>query len=480
MEHWKEILEKKEWQNLKHRDDIMPALKISYDYLPFHLKKCFSYCALFPEDHRFDSSELARFWDAIGLIDTSGQTDSAQDLGSNYLKELIDNGFVIKQGDGWSQYYILHDLLHELCNSISAQECVSISFSGFEADKIPLSVRHISVIVQDKCFENLEEEMDKLKRRIDIRNLRSLMILQGNQRNKTYRNDKHVSFLKDTFNEIKNLRVLFIDLKSQELESLLHNFSKLIHLRYLHIEFSGYVSSVVSRFYHLNYLFLMNNSLTSLYPNDSMPVPKDFNRLINLRHLCAPSEFHSNIPGVGKLQCLEELNAFCVKKESVGFELAELGKLKKLRGRLIVHNLEKVRTKEEAEEAKLKNKCNLNELSLDFDRGQQPAIGHEHDVIDGLQPHPSLEVLRIFNHSGPTGPSWLTRDICVTTLECLYLSGVSWDILPPFGRLPLLKSLSLFEIGGLRQLRLDSGGLTDISFKHLEKIILCKIPDLVE
>ncbi|GJM90795.1 hypothetical protein PR202_ga07108 [Eleusine coracana subsp. coracana] len=179
-------------------------------------------------------------------------------------------------------------------------------------------------------------------------------------------------------------------------------------------------------------------------------------------------------------QCLEELNAFCVKKESVGFELAELGKLKKLRGRLIVHNLEKVRTKEEAEEAKLKNKCNLNELSLDFDRGQQPAIGHEHDVIDGLQPHPSLEVLRIFNHSGPTGPSWLTRDICVTTLECLYLSGVSWDILPPFGRLPLLKSLSLFEIGGLRQLRLDSGGLTDISFKHLEKIILCKIPDLVE
>jgi hypothetical protein len=74
-EHWIGILNNKEWKNLAGRgDNIMPALKISYDYLPFRLKKCFSYCALFPEDHRFHISELTRFWDAIGILDTSGQT----------------------------------------------------------------------------------------------------------------------------------------------------------------------------------------------------------------------------------------------------------------------------------------------------------------------------------------------------------------------------------------------------------------------
>jgi hypothetical protein len=89
-EHWIGILNKKEWENLKDCDDnIMPALKISYDYLPFRQKKCFSYCALFPEDHKFYISELTRFWDAIGILDTSGQTKSAEDL----VDGLVDNGF---------------------------------------------------------------------------------------------------------------------------------------------------------------------------------------------------------------------------------------------------------------------------------------------------------------------------------------------------------------------------------------------------
>ncbi|CAM0942734.1 unnamed protein product [Alopecurus aequalis] len=52
-EYWMGVLEKDEWQNIKNEDDIMPSLKISYDYLPFHLKKCFSYCSLFPEDQSF-------------------------------------------------------------------------------------------------------------------------------------------------------------------------------------------------------------------------------------------------------------------------------------------------------------------------------------------------------------------------------------------------------------------------------------------
>ncbi|TVU33345.1 hypothetical protein EJB05_25156, partial [Eragrostis curvula] len=482
-EHWMEIVEKKEWKNQNDNDDIMPALKISYDYLPFHLKKCFSYCALFPEDYKFNSPELIRFWDAIGIIDTSGQTNSVEDLGSKYLKELVDNGFLIKKDDDRSEYYMLHDLLHELAQCVSKKECASISFSGFIADDVPLSVRHISVTTQEHFSENIDEEMDKLKRRIGIGNLRSLMILpsyrhpRNRNRITTYGSVKHARILKDTFDEIKNLRVLFIYLNPSE--SLPLNFSKLIHLRYLKFEIIGSISllpSAISRFYHLNYCFLWNRPKYFFRKVDT-PVPKNFNHLINLRHLHASSEFHSNIPGVGKMQCLEVLHAFCVKKKNVGFELAELGKLRNLRGHLEICDLQKVKTKEEAEEANLKNKCSLEGLTLVYDIGQ-PTTGH--DVIDGLQPHPSLRNLAIHNHGGPTGPSWLSRDICVTSLECLSLSGISWDTLPPFGRLPLLKSLRLCNVGGLRQFQLDSGGLTDGSFKHLKTIVLSEMQDLVE
>jgi hypothetical protein len=94
--------------------------------------------------------------------------------------------------------------------------------------------------------------------------------------------------------------------------------------------------------------------------------------------------------------------------------------------------------------------------------------------------HPSLRGLAINGHSGTNGPSWLCRDICVTSLESLSLSRISWDVLPPFGRLPLLRSLKLSEIHGLRRFRLDCAGVSDGSFRHLEEISFVVMPDLVE
>lgn len=50
LDHWRRVLASKEWELQTGHNDIMPALKLSYVYLPFHLQKCFSYCGLFPHD----------------------------------------------------------------------------------------------------------------------------------------------------------------------------------------------------------------------------------------------------------------------------------------------------------------------------------------------------------------------------------------------------------------------------------------------
>jgi hypothetical protein len=68
LDHWTIILESKEWELQTNDNDIMPALKLSYDYLPFHLKQCFSYCALFPDDHEFGSSEFNSLLDRTRYI----------------------------------------------------------------------------------------------------------------------------------------------------------------------------------------------------------------------------------------------------------------------------------------------------------------------------------------------------------------------------------------------------------------------------
>ncbi|GJN01682.1 hypothetical protein PR202_ga18963 [Eleusine coracana subsp. coracana] len=133
----------------------MPALKLSYDYLPFHLQQCFSYCALFPEDYEFHSNELIHLWIGLGIINSSDQNKRIEDVGLSYLDDLLNHGFFKKnERDGGYPYYVLHDLLHELALKVSSYECLSIYSHNVRSINIPPSVRHLSVIVDDRDVED--------------------------------------------------------------------------------------------------------------------------------------------------------------------------------------------------------------------------------------------------------------------------------------------------------------------------------------
>uniref|UniRef100_A0ACD5ZT17 Uncharacterized protein n=1 Tax=Avena sativa TaxID=4498 RepID=A0ACD5ZT17_AVESA len=459
-EHWNGVLEKDEWLKQQNDCDIMPSLKISYDYLPFDLKKCFSYFGLFPEDHRFYNSEMDRLFAAIGIADFTNQVDR------NYLEELVDNGFLMKGGYDGSEYYVLHDLMHELCQSVSAQECLNISDLDFRADDIPQSVRHLSITIENRYDANFEVEMSKLGGRIDIANLRTLMILREYE-------ERISKLLKDCFKEINSLRALLIVVDSPE--SFPHKFSKLIHLQYLKISSSDNecemsLPSTLSRFYHLKFLDLDDWQ-------GSSDLPEDFSHLENLHDFCASREIHSNIRNVGKMKHLQKLKEFHVKKESMGFELREVGALTELEGKLIICGLEHVATKEEATAAKLKLKRNLKELKLVWGRDQSTV---DDDILDALQPHSNLRVLTIANHGGTIGPSWLSLDIWLTSLETLTLDSVSWSTLPPLGKLPNLKVLNLERNSGMRQFGPQYGGAPGKCFMRLKTVRFHEMPELAE
>lgn len=457
-EYWMGILEKNEWQHAKNDDDILPSLRISYNYLPFHLQRCFFYCTLFPEDYKFyDSEKTTNFWIAMGIVDPNCQNDK------NYLEELVENGFLLKDSDGEGEYYVMHDLLHELSRDVSSQECLNISSLSFRVNDIPQSIQHLSITVKDtKYDESFGQEICKLKSVINIGNLRTLMVFGSHD----------TEILRDAFEGIRSLRVLFLPSFPKDLPK---SFSNLIHLQYLKLmppideRYSHYSPRTLPRFYHLKFLDIYGWRRNIFFP-------KNISCLVSLRHICSSKELHSSIPEVGKMKWLQELREFHVKKESAGFELSQLGGLTEL-GQLAICNLETVASKKEANDAKLKNKRNLKELILVWGTGQQIT---DSDVLEGLQPPPNLRKLSIIDYGFAAGPSWLCSDISIKRLESLHLEGISWDTLPPFEQLPHLTNLKLENIAGMRVFGPGFGGLTETSFMHLKTIKVDYMPELVE
>jgi hypothetical protein len=60
---WKHVRDNEIWNLEQKEGGILPALQLSYNQLPFHLKQCFAYCSVFPKDYQFSNFELIQSLD---------------------------------------------------------------------------------------------------------------------------------------------------------------------------------------------------------------------------------------------------------------------------------------------------------------------------------------------------------------------------------------------------------------------------------
>ncbi|VAH39711.1 unnamed protein product [Triticum turgidum subsp. durum] len=155
-----------------------------------------------------------------------------------------------------------------------------------------------------------------------------------------------------------------------------------------------------------------------------------------------------------------------VNKKSEGFEPKQLEHLSKLR-ELVIYNLERIHTKEEAAQAKLMEKRYLRRLTLDWDSNRSSLEpGVEAAVLESLQLHGDLQVLCIRGHGGPSCPTWLGDEFAVEGLQSLFLDGVSWEVFPSLGKAWDLRELCFEDIDRLKEFIIVK------SFCMLTKLIL--------
>ncbi|KAL7153208.1 hypothetical protein ABFS83_04G150900 [Erythranthe nasuta] len=117
--------------NSREDENCSSILSLSYTYLPAHLKPCFLYMGIFPEDDEIRVSQLIKLWVAEGFI-KSNESQSLEEIARGYLNDLIDRNLILKQlrSNGRIKFCRIHDLLRDL----------SLKCIRFRVVKLPSSI----------------------------------------------------------------------------------------------------------------------------------------------------------------------------------------------------------------------------------------------------------------------------------------------------------------------------------------------------
>ncbi|XP_026379677.1 putative disease resistance protein RGA3 [Papaver somniferum] len=386
---WLSILNSQIWNLPTEQNKINSLLKLSYDHLSPHVKRCFSQCSIYPKGHYFLKKELILLWMAEGLLSHSNA--SPETLGNEYFKILLLNSFFLdEQRNKWGdiKFCRMHDLVHDLAISIAGNDSrmVNVSSENFIKDNDANVIQQpkfrrlgLQFLDYDACA--IPSEIYTASKKLHT------LVSFGRVFNRFYYAEgvwaKQISSL-------SLLRVL--NLSHAGIEELPQSICKLKHLRYLDLSRTGIRTFPCSfcQLYSLQTLRLKGCNIKEL--------PQDMGQLISLEHLIFSYKYRyrgsknslisarielSQMPrDVSSLGKLKTLSLFIVGIGK-GYGIEELKDLNLLGGKLIIENLGSVT---DATQANLKGEKDIIHLQLRWDsqsRLYDDEVAADDDDDDG-------------------------------------------------------------------------------------------------
>uniref|UniRef100_A0A0E0R622 Uncharacterized protein n=1 Tax=Oryza rufipogon TaxID=4529 RepID=A0A0E0R622_ORYRU len=257
---WNEMYKQLQ-DELVNNNHIQAILNLSYRDLPGHLRNCFLYCSLFPEDHLFLRETLVWLWVAEGFAVRKKQ-NTPEEVADRYLRELIQRNMLkaVEYDElGRVSSCKMHDLVRDLALSIAKEENFGsaddygtmmemdrdvrrLSSCGWKDNSAPkLKLPRLRTLVLLTTISSSPYMLDSI---LSESNYLTVLELQdseitevpksvGNLFNLRYiglRRTK-IKSLPDTIENLSNLHTL--DIKSTKIEKLPRGISKIKKLRHL-------------------------------------------------------------------------------------------------------------------------------------------------------------------------------------------------------------------------------------------------------
>uniref|UniRef100_A0ACD5T6T0 Uncharacterized protein n=1 Tax=Avena sativa TaxID=4498 RepID=A0ACD5T6T0_AVESA len=199
-------------------ETIRSVLMRSYDGLPYHLKSCFLYMPIFPEDQRVGRGRLVRRWTAEGYSrEVRGK--SMEEIADGYFMELLSRSMLLpSQGSIHSikgiDYCQVHDLMREIGISKSMEENLVFILEKGCSSNSQATMRHLTI------SNSWVGDQNEFESTVDLSRVRSITCF-GKWR---------PFFISE---RITLLRVLDLENTGDLADHHLKHIWNLLHLRYL-------------------------------------------------------------------------------------------------------------------------------------------------------------------------------------------------------------------------------------------------------
>ncbi|XP_057802139.1 probable disease resistance RPP8-like protein 2 [Salvia miltiorrhiza] len=401
-------------------------ISLSYDNLPYHLRACFLYLGLFPEDYEIPVSRLIRMWIAEGFIPQ--KVDTLEETGEGYLEDLISRNLVksVKfKPDGKVKTCQIHDTLRDFCRTEAEAEnfLQEIKYQS-EGEFVP-SVSQIKTFrrlsIHSNCLEFIQSKPFGPR-------VRSFVCFS---KDKCVVSAENSTKITAAFTLLRVLDVL--PFKYDTIDSDLY---KLIHMRYIALSFK--LSILPSDFNQLSNI----QTLIIATESDTLDVKADIWKMKHLRHFKTNASATLKPPKSEK-DCAHELQTLgLISVESCTEELPKRApNLKKLgiRGKLSLL---------------------FETRNVSFDNlGNMKHLGKMKLVNDATQEAERLHCLPRYDRF-PSGLTSLT--LCATSL--------SWDHISTLGSLKKIEVLKLKSRAFTGDIwKVEDGGFPTLQFLHIEE-----------
>ncbi|KAL3825546.1 hypothetical protein ACJIZ3_021575 [Penstemon smallii] len=181
LEYWEHVAANIKAVLTENDDQCLEILSLSYNYLPHHLKPCFLYLAVFPEDYEISVSHILMLWVAEGFLKPS--FINVKKVAKDNLKELIERNLILVDKykfNGKPEACKIHDLVRDLCIKEARKEkflYVFNSYIDFNPEEAKCQRRLVFPIdgIED---EDIEGKFDVIQSMPDIWNMPQLRYLQ--------------------------------------------------------------------------------------------------------------------------------------------------------------------------------------------------------------------------------------------------------------------------------------------------------------